>query len=289
MKTAADEGRPKAPFYFRFPHWIILAVLSFVLLGPYPLYAGILVISVLVVCTSVLRKQCFARITEDFTPEYNEVCHEDKVEHFKSLAGVESSDEGLKKMGKFRLLDLGCGAGANLMYYPDNAVVIAVDYNPSMETFFRLKRLEMEPQLERFLVTSALDLKDIESGSVDVVSTCMLLNYLEDYDLFFAEVLRVLAPGGKYYFWEHVLDPNPRSLLRASQWFLEPIVTRCADGAHLIKKTAIEFESRRHLFQDLSLRHFYIYPHAHMSAATKFFVWFLQSANICGVASKNMR
>lgn len=47
------------------------------------------------------------------------------------------------------------------------------------------------------------------------------------------EMRRVLKPGGKLYFLEHVAANPEEPLLRAAQYFLTPVQQLLADGCHL--------------------------------------------------------
>jgi SAM-dependent methyltransferase len=65
----------------------------------------------------------------------------------------------------------------------------------------------------RFVVNSADDLHDIEDASVDVVTTRSVLIYVDRKDRAFAEVFRVLRPGGRISIGEPINRfsyPEPR-------------------------------------------------------------------------------
>lgn len=47
------------------------------------------------------------------------------------------------------------------------------------------------------------------------------------------EVKRVLKPGGKLLYWDHILADNSRPLLRLGQTVLTPLQQALADGCHL--------------------------------------------------------
>ncbi len=48
------------------------------------------------------------------------------------------------------------------------------------------------------------NMKDIPSNSMDAAVTTMTLCHADDELKFASEIRRVLAPGAKYYFWEHI-------------------------------------------------------------------------------------
>ena len=47
------------------------------------------------------------------------------------------------------------------------------------------------------------------------------------------EIKRVLKPGGKLLYWDHVLADESKPLLRLGQKFLTPLQQALADGCHL--------------------------------------------------------
>ena len=58
-----------------------------------------------------------------------------------------------------------------------------------------------------------------------------------------AEVKRVLKPGGKFLFIEHVLAPAPDRKLRLFQHILNPLQQATADSCHLDRDTSKSIQS----------------------------------------------
>lgn len=127
----------RGAFYFRYFGHIIAGTLFLVTLYPSVFLPIVLAFCALVGTPQLLGRKAFARLMHDFTPEYNEISHSEKAEHFKSLGKIVSADPVLRQRGQFRMLEIGAGTGANLDYYPDNCVLVASDDNPAMETYFR--------------------------------------------------------------------------------------------------------------------------------------------------------
>lgn len=103
--------------------------------------------------------------------------------------------------GAGRALDFGCGVGrlsAALAERFDE--VIGVDIAPTM--LAEARRLDRSGGRCRFVLNSAPDLAFVETGSVDVVYSSLVLQHLtpELSRQYVAEFARVLAPGGVAVF-----------------------------------------------------------------------------------------
>lgn len=75
----------------------------------------------------------------------------------------------------------------------------------------------------------------VPTGSIDTVVTSHALCSVQDPARVLREVLRVLRPGGRFAFEEHVAAPRGTGLRRAQQT-LSPL-TRLLDGCHPARDT----------------------------------------------------
>ena len=92
--------------------------------------------------------------------------------------------------------------------------MIAVEPNPAMHARLRARATRREIDLElRDVVGEQLDLPD---ASTDMVISSLVLCTVSDPAQVVAEVRRVLRPGGRYAFVEHV-GAKDRPLLRNIQ------------------------------------------------------------------------
>jgi ubiquinone/menaquinone biosynthesis C-methylase UbiE len=106
-----------------------------------------------------------------------------------------------------RLLDLGCGAGENSVYFAlQGADCLATDYSPGMvEVALQLAQRHGVRVEGKTVNAMALDFPD---SSFDIVYASNLLHHLPDPMQCIREMYRVLRPGGKACFWDP-LRHNP--------------------------------------------------------------------------------
>jgi SAM-dependent methyltransferase len=75
-----------------------------------------------------------------------------------------------------------------------------------------------------------------EDASVDAVVCSLTLCSVGNPDKSVAEIKRILKPGGKFLWWEHVLSEDDPALAQR-QRDLTPSQVRRADGCHLDRRT----------------------------------------------------
>jgi len=118
----------------------------------------------------------------------------------ESFAGVANH----WKLGRVErgsvVLDLGCGAGTDLLIAAQmtgpNGRVIGVDMTPAMLERARASAQEME--LENVeLYESLIESLPLSEGSVDVVISNGVIDLVPDKDAVFDAIDRVLRPGGR--------------------------------------------------------------------------------------------
>jgi SAM-dependent methyltransferase len=112
------------------------------------------------------------------------------------------------------IVELGPGVGANFRYLPPGTRVIAVEPNPAMHARLRARAARHKIELELHdVVGEQLDLPD---ASADMVVSSLVLCTVSDPAHVLAEIKRVLRPGGRYAFAEHV-GAKEHPLLRGVQ------------------------------------------------------------------------
>ncbi len=116
----------------------------------------------------------------------------------------------LQQMGDIQgklLLDLGCGAGENSVYFAKRgARCVATDYSPGMvEVALQLAAANGVEIEGRTANAMALEFPD---NTFDLVYASNLLHHIPEPKLALKEMHRVLKPGGKACFWDP-LKHNP--------------------------------------------------------------------------------
>ncbi len=115
------------------------------------------------------------------------------------------------------VVELGPGVGANLRYLPPGTRLIAVEPNPYMHE--RLERAARRRGVELEIRTVAGERIDLPDASAEAVVSSLVLCSVRDPQAVLAEIRRVLKPGGRFSFAEHVVAKR-RTPTRWSQRIL---------------------------------------------------------------------
>jgi ubiquinone/menaquinone biosynthesis C-methylase UbiE len=144
--------------------------------------------------------------------------------HRKALLGEVSG----------RVLEIGGGTGANLEFYPD-AVTELVITEPEEPMARRLEQKLAGHSLSARIVHAPAEALPVEDGYFDYVVSTLVLCTVTDPARALAEVRRVLKPGGRLVFLEHVRSRNPK-LARWQDRF-QPLQYRLGHGCHCNRPT----------------------------------------------------
>ena len=143
---------------------------------------------------------------------------------------------------RLRVLEIGCGTGLESAFgdrFVANSEVLAVDVDaPNAKTLEAAQSRAATAGSElRFRRGDATDLSFMEESSVDVVVCSLTLCSVQSAEAAVRAVRRVLRPGGRFGFVEHVVvrAEDERPLLAASQSLLDPLQQVLAHGCHLTR------------------------------------------------------
>lgn len=150
-------------------------------------------------------------------------------EHRRALlAGVEG-----------RVIEIGGGTGANLRFYGPGIeeLVIAEPEEPMAR---RLEKKLAGSALTVRLVRAPAEALPFEDASFDVAVSTLVLCTVDDPPRALGELRRVLKPGGRLVFLEHVRAEDPR--LASWQDRLHGVHLRLAHGCRCNRTTVADIE-----------------------------------------------
>ena len=106
------------------------------------------------------------------------------------------------------VVELGAGVGANMRYLPVGAHLVAIEPNPYMHK--RLRRAARSHGVDLEILSVVGERIDLPDASADAVISSLVLCSVRDPDAVLAEIRRVLRPGGRFSFAEHVAAKRTR-------------------------------------------------------------------------------
>jgi SAM-dependent methyltransferase len=138
------------------------------------------------------------------------------------------------------VLEIGGGTGFNLEHYPRELDELVVT-DPSEGMLGRLERRAAHVPPPVRLVRAPAEQLPFEDASFDTVVSTFVLCSVDDQDAALAEIRRVLAPGGRFLFLEHVRADDPRLARRQDR--LERPWGFVAFGCHPNRPTGERIEA----------------------------------------------
>jgi ubiquinone/menaquinone biosynthesis C-methylase UbiE len=143
----------------------------------------------------------------------------DRMSRKSEEAGLGAVRQGLLADANGRVLEIGAGTGVNFPHYGESVESLVVtDPEPPMLRRLRESAREQAPRAE--VVEAPAEDLPFEDASFDtVVSTLVLCGVDQERSL--REIRRVLRPGGRLLFIEHVRsdDPAVARLQDRINWF----------------------------------------------------------------------
>ena len=116
-----------------------------------------------------------------------------------------------------RTIEVGAGTGLNLRYYP-SAVSEVLAVEPDRHMFRHLVAALDGASVPVRLKRASAEELPVDSASVDTIVMSLVLCSVPDTDAALAEALRVLRPGGRLLFYEHVRSQHARFARRQDRF-----------------------------------------------------------------------
>ena len=164
-----------------------------------------------------------------------------------ALAGLKEEREEMVRRATGKVLEVGVGNGSNLPFYTEAAEKI-VGLEPCVAVVEKAKKrlgkiadqgnLKIAVDRYEFVIGSGESMT-FEDNSFDTAIACLVFCTIPDAEKAAKEVFRVLKPGGKLLFFEHVRFPEGR--MQRVQEFINPAWKVFGCGCHLNRDTEAVF------------------------------------------------
>lgn len=128
--------------------------------------------------------------------------------HSRVMRGYERTIAERKKtlfaeLPTAEILEIGPGVGANFSFLPAGCTWRGCEPNTFMHAELEAVA-EKHPEIEVKITSHAAESLPMENESVDAVISTLVLCSVVSPETALAEIIRVLKPGGKFFFIEHV-------------------------------------------------------------------------------------
>lgn len=150
--------------------------------------------------------------------------------------GLRELRAGLLAQARGRVLELGAGTGLNLAHYPAGLTELVLT-EPEEAMARRLQQRVAAAGTPARVVRAGAEALPFPGGAFDTVVSTLVLCTVDDLDAALAEARRVLSPGGRLLFLEHVRHPEAARARRQVRF--TPIQRRIACGCHLDRATPV--------------------------------------------------
>lgn len=171
--------------------------------------------------------------------EFNKLVDGHKREFFAGLHGD--------------LVEIGPGMGDNFAYFPEGIHWIGIEPNVYMHP--PLREAMAKAGISGEIRAGTAEHMNLPDASVDAVVSTLVLCSVTSLDETLRVILRVLRPGGRFAFLEHVAAPKGTSL-RRSQQLIKPVWRFFTDGCNPDRD--IEAAIRRAGFASVEVKAFSI-------------------------------
>jgi ubiquinone/menaquinone biosynthesis C-methylase UbiE len=146
---------------------------------------------------------------------------------FGDRTGLAEWRRELLAKAQGKIVEIGAGAGPNFRHYPPGVEVTATEPDPHM-----LKRAKRSARKGPGITVqqASAEALPFDDGTVETVVGTAVLCSVPDQAAALADIKRVLKPGGRFLFFEHVRSDDPE--LAAKQDRGERRQVRFGGGCH---------------------------------------------------------
>jgi ubiquinone/menaquinone biosynthesis C-methylase UbiE len=134
------------------------------------------------------------------------------IERIDERAGMAERRHDLLAHAYGRVVEIGAGTGLNFSHYPPSVTKVeATEPDPYMRR--RARRAAATAPVPVTVTDAAAEALPFQDGSFDAAAATLVLCSVRDPDVALHELRRVLKPGGRLLFFEHV-----RGADRLARW-----------------------------------------------------------------------
>jgi len=128
-----------------------------------------------------------------------------------------------------RVIEIGAGSGLGFAHYgPEVTEVVAVEPEDTLRR--HAVAVARAAPVPITVVAGHADRLPAEDGAFDAAVASLVLCTVPSPERALAEIARVLAPGGRLHFYEHVRSGNP--VFGLLEDLITPVWRRAAGGCH---------------------------------------------------------
>lgn len=151
------------------------------------------------------------------------------------------------------VLEIGPGTGPNLAFYDKSIRWTGIEPNPAMWPYLRQEAVRLGLTVD--LREGRAEQLGVPDESCDAVVSTLVLCSVRSPQWVLQEIRRVLRPGGRFVFIEHVAAPAGTGLRRFQQ-VIRPLWKPLTEGCHPDRETWVTIEQAG--FRTVQLEHFRI-------------------------------
>jgi len=153
-------------------------------------------------------------------------------------AGLREQRHDLLAQATGATIEIGAGTGLNLAHYPPAVTRLAL-IEPDLYMRERLRRRASRLGRDAEILDAAADRLPFPDASFDTAVVTFALCSVPDEQAALSEITRVLAPGARLLFLEHVRSANPRVAAKQDKMpFPYPLI-----GCHPNRDTLAEIRA----------------------------------------------
>ena len=141
--------------------------------------------------------------------------------------GLAALRSGLVSKAHGGTLEIGAGTGANVRFYPSAASPLVLT-EPDLHKLRRLRHRTSRTRPDAQTIVARAYPLPFPDASFDTVLVTLVLCSVPDQVQALAEVRRVLRPGGRLLYIEHVRAEDPHLARRQDRW--RPVWRAVAGG-----------------------------------------------------------